>query len=54
MDNYANLCMIMHTTDTVLFRSMCFVMTKTSVKVQCDMKIISGEKVERRDHQNWL
>ena len=38
MGNYANLCIMMHTTDTVLFRSVFLIMKK-----------ISGEKVKRRD-----
>ena len=40
MGNYANSCIMMHTTDTVLFRLLFLIMTK-----------ISGEKVKRRDRQ---
>ena len=40
MGNYANSCIMMHTTDTVLFRLLFLIMTK-----------ISGEKVKRRDGQ---
>ena len=44
MDNYANLCIIMHTTDTALFKSMCFIVKKTSVKVHCDIKLFLEKK----------
>ena len=40
-----------HSTDTVFFRSMCVMVTKTLVKFHYDMKMISGEKVERRDRR---
>ena len=48
MDNYANLCIIMHSTDTVFFRSICLIVKKTCVKFDYDMKIISGEKWKER------
>ena len=38
MGNYANLCIMMHTTDAVMFRSLFLIMTK-----------FFGEKVKRRD-----
>ena len=44
MDNFANLCIIMHTTDTVLFRSMSLIIIKTCVKFHYAMKITSTEK----------
>ena len=55
MDNYANLCISMHATDTALFRSMCLIMKKTCVKFHYDMKIISKEIGEKRetDGQIW-
>ena len=40
MGNYTNLCIMMHTTDTVMFRSLFLIMTK-----------FFGEKVKRRDRR---
>ena len=37
MDNFANLCIIVHTKDIVWFGSMCLIMTKTCVKFHYDM-----------------
>ena len=55
MDNCANLCIIMNNTkDTVWFRSMRLIIKITCVKLHYDMKIISGEKMERRDTRTDL
>ena len=40
MGNYTNLCIMMHTTDTVMFRSLFLIMTK-----------FFGERVKRRDRR---
>ena len=47
MHNYANLCIIMHATYTILFSSLPGIMIKVCVKFHPDPMNGFGEKVER-------
>ena len=49
MHNYANLCIIMHATDTILFSSLPGIMMKVCVKFRPDPINGFWEKVERTD-----
>ena len=49
--NYANLCIIIHATDTILFRCLPLVMTKANVKFHPDPTSSFGEKLEQTDMQ---
>ena len=49
MHNYANLCIIMHATYTILLSSLPGIMTKVCVKFHLDPMNGFWEKVERTD-----
>ena len=53
MHNYANLCIIMHATYTILFSSLPGIMMKVCVKFRPDPINGFWEKVERTDKRTY-
>ena len=53
MHNYANLCIIMHATDTILFSSLPGIMIKVCVKFGSDLINSFSVKMERTDVQMY-